>query len=146
MRRHKREPPMSAINVVPYIDVMLVLLIIFMITTPLLQQGVEVDLPSAAANPIESDEDAGDSLVVSVDAQGNYYLNTGDDADQPKSGNEIKLSVMAVLKHKPATKIFLAGDKEVNYGAVAGAMVLLKQASVPNINILTDPPEQQDQQ
>lgn len=140
MRRHKRKPPMSAINVVPYIDVMLVLLIIFMVTAPLLQQGVDVDLPSAAANTI--DESETETLVVTVDAQGQYYLDAGDDADQPKQENEIQTYVAAVLRHKPETKVLLRGDESVNYGKVMGAMVLLQQAGVPSVGFLTDPPEQ----
>ncbi|NOX27338.1 MAG: protein TolR [Gammaproteobacteria bacterium] len=143
MRRHKRKPPMSAINVVPYIDVMLVLLIIFMVTAPLLQQGVEVDLPSAEANAIgESDIE---TLVVTVDAEGNYYLDVGDDADQPKEKSEIKNYVAAVLRHKPETKVLLRGDERVDYGKVMGAMVLLQQAGVPSVGFLTDPPESLDQ-
>ena len=143
MRRHKRKPPMSAINVVPYIDVMLVLLIIFMITTPLLQQGVEVNLPSAAANAI--DESNVETLVVTVDAEGNYYLDAGDDADQPKQKNEIQTYVAAVLRHKPETRVLLRGDESVNYGKIMAAMVLLQQAGVPSVGFLTDPLEQQDQ-
>jgi len=145
MRRHKRKPPISDINVVPYIDVMLVLLIIFMVTAPLLQQGVEVDLPEAAANPIEGDAGDIDNLVVSVDAEGNYYLNTGDDADQPKLSNEIGTYVAAVLRHKPETRVLLRGDKNANYGMIMAAMILLQKAGVPSVGFLTDPPEQQDQ-
>lgn len=144
MRRHKRKPPMSAINVVPYIDVMLVLLIIFMVTAPLLQQGVEVDLPSADANPVENDTNSVDNLTLSVDAEGNYYLNAGDDVGEPKTANEIELYVRAVLKHKPETKVYLEGDKAANYGAVVAAMVLLQQAGVPSVGFLTDPPELQN--
>lgn len=142
MRRYKRKPPMSSINVVPYIDVMLVLLIIFMVTAPLLQQGVEIDLPTADANPI--DDSSTDTLVVSVDAEGNYYLDVGDGADQPKAGEEIKTYVAAVLRHKPETKVMLRGDKSVDYGKVMGAMVLLQHAGVPSVGFLTDPPEQQN--
>ncbi len=139
MRRHKRKPPMSSINVVPYIDVMLVLLIIFMVTAPLLQQGVEVDLPTAEANTI--DETNIETLVVSVDAEGNYYLDAGDNTDLPKQEEEIKTYVAAVLRHKPETKVMLRGDKNVDYGRVMGAMVLLQQAGVPSVGFLTDPPE-----
>ena len=130
---------MSSINVVPYIDVMLVLLIIFMVTAPLLQQGVEVDLPTAEANPI--DESNIETLVVSVDAEGNYYLDAGDNVDQPKLDDEIRTYVAAVLRHKPETKVMLRGDKNVDYGRVMGAMVLLQQAGVPSVGFLTDPPE-----
>lgn len=131
---------MSSINVVPYIDVMLVLLIIFMVTAPLLQQGVEVNLPTAASNPIDPSES--ETLVVTVDIDGNYYLDTGADADRPKQDNELVTYVAAVLRNKPKTQVLLRGDKDVNYGKVIGAMVLLQQAGVPNVGFLTDPPEQ----
>jgi len=114
-----------------------------MVTAPLLQQGVEVDLPSAEANAIgESDIE---TLVITVDAEGNYYLDVGDDADQPKEKNEIQSYVMNVLKHKPETKVLLRGDERVDYGKVMGAMVLLQQAGVPSVGFLTDPPESLDQ-
>lgn len=145
MRRHKRKQPISEINVVPYIDVMLVLLIIFMVTAPLLQQGVEVDLPPAKANPVGGDVGSSDSLIVSVDADGNYYLNAGEDVSEPKSANEIENRVRAVLNRKPETRVYLEGDTAANYGAVVGAMVLLQQAGVLSVGFLTDPPELQDQ-
>ncbi len=137
MRRHKRKPPMSSINVVPYIDVMLVLLIIFMVTAPLLQQGVEIDLPSANANTI--DETNIETLVVSVDAQGDYYIDACGEPKSAKQDQEVFVCVQAVLKHKPETKVMLRGDKNVDYGRVMRAMVLLQDAGVPSVGFLTDP-------
>ena len=129
---------MGEINVVPYIDVMLVLLVIFMVTAPLLTQGVEVDLPKANAEPIETPPDH-DPLVLSVDADGNFYINAGDDEDRPQSGAEILRRVQIVLGQKPETPMFVKADRAVPYGHVVGAMVVLQQAGAENIGFVTDP-------
>ena len=134
----KKRKLMGEINVVPYIDVMLVLLVIFMVTAPLLTQGIEVDLPKANAEPIESVPDH-DPLVLSVDEEGNLYLNAGDDEDQPKSGQEITRRVGIVLGEKPETPVFVKADRKVPYGSVVGAMVVLQQAGADNIGFVTDP-------
>jgi biopolymer transport protein TolR len=129
---------MGEINVVPYIDVMLVLLVIFMVTAPLLTQGIEVDLPKANAEPIESVPDH-DPLVLSVDAEGNLYLNAGDNEDQPQAGQEIARRVAIILGEKPETPVFVKADRAVAYGNVVGAMVILQQAGAGNIGFVTDP-------
>ena len=129
---------MGEINVVPYIDVMLVLLVIFMVTAPLLTQGIEVDLPKANAEPIESVPDH-DPLVLSVDAEGNLYLNAGDNEDQPQGGQEIARRVGIILGEKPETPVFVKADRAVAYGNVVGAMVILQQAGAGNIGFVTDP-------
>ena len=129
---------MGEINVVPYIDVMLVLLVIFMVTAPLLTQGIEVDLPKANAEPIESVPDH-DPLVLSVDAEGNLYLNAGDNEDQPQGGQEIARRVGIILGEKPETPVFVKADRAVAYGNVVGAMVILQQAGASNIGFVTDP-------
>ncbi len=134
----KKRKLMGEINVVPYIDVMLVLLIIFMVTAPLLTQGIEVDLPKANAEPIESVPDH-DPLVVSVDAQGNLYLNAGENEDQPQAGAEIARRVGIILGEKPETPVFVKADRAVAYGSVVGAMVVLQQAGATNIGFVTDP-------
>ena len=134
----KKRKLMAEINVVPYIDVMLVLLIIFMVTAPLLTQGIEVELPKANAEPIESVPDH-DPLVLSVDAEGNLYINAGDDEDKPSSGRKIVTIVSVVLGEKPATPVFVKADRAVPYGNVVGAMVLLQQAGANNIGFVTDP-------
>ena len=136
--RGARRRPMSEINVVPYIDVMLVLLVIFMVTVPLLTQGIEVELPKANAEPIESVPDH-DPLVVSVDAAGNLYLNAGDAKEQPKAGAEIVRRVRIVLGEKPETPVFVKADRAVAYGNVVGAMVVLQQAGATDIGFVTDP-------
>lgn len=134
----KKRKLMGEINVVPYIDVMLVLLVIFMVTAPLLTQGIEVELPKANAEPIESVPDH-EPLVVSVDAEGNLYLNAGDNEDQPQAGAEIVRRVGIILGEKPETPLFVKADRKVAYGNVVGAMVVLQQAGASNIGFVTDP-------
>ncbi len=129
---------MGEINVVPYIDVMLVLLVIFMVTAPLLTQGIEVDLPKAAAEPIQ-DVPNTPPLVVSVDKDGNLYINVGDDEDKPTSGEEIIRRVGIVLRTSPETQILVKADRAVPYGNVVGAMVVLQQGGAESIGFVTDP-------
>lgn len=129
---------MGEINVVPYIDVMLVLLVIFMVTAPLLTQGIEVDLPKANSEPIEEVPDH-QPLVLSVDAAGNLYLNAGDNEDQPTSGEEVKRRVGIVLRKQPKTPVLVKADRSVPYGNVVGAMVVLQRAGAESIGFVTDP-------
>ena len=129
---------MGEINVVPYIDVMLVLLVIFMVTAPLLTQGVKVELPKAGAEPIEDVPDH-PPLVVSVDAEGNLYINVGDDEEEPASSKQIVARVGAVLRQRPETPILVKADRSVPYGNVVGAMVLLQQGGADSIGFVTDP-------
>ena len=126
------------INVVPYIDVMLVLLIIFMVTAPLLTQGVTVDLPKAGAEPIADTSDS-PPLVISVDAAGNLYINFGDDEDKPTSGDEIIRRTKILLDEHPATQVLIKADRAVPYGNVIGAMVLLQRAGADKVGFVTDP-------
>jgi biopolymer transport protein TolR len=129
---------MAEINVVPYIDVMLVLLVIFMVTAPLLTQGIEVNLPKASAEPIESVPNH-QPLVLSVDAAGNLYINVGENEDEPTTGKQVVARVGAVLRNRPETPILVKADREVPYGNVVGAMVLLQQGGALNIGFVTDP-------
>jgi len=129
---------MGEINVVPYIDVMLVLLVIFMVTAPLLTQGIEVDLPKANSEPIE-DIPNHQPLVLSVDVAGNLYINVGDNEDEPATGKEVVARVAAVLRNRAETPILVKADRAVPYGNVVGAMVLLQQAGADNIGFVTDP-------
>ncbi len=141
MRRHRKRKAMSEINVVPYIDVMLVLLIIFMITAPLIQQGVEIDLPQANANPMHQDQK--EPLILTVRKTGEFYLNVGDDIKKPVDDEEIVHRVAAVLKYQPDTPVLVRGDKNVDYGRVTSAMVLLQMAGVEKIGLMTEQPELQ---
>lgn len=129
---------MGEINVVPYIDVMLVLLVIFMVTAPLLTQGIEVNLPKASAEPIK-DVPNQPPVIVSVDADGNLYINQGDDEDAPKTGQRIATVIGAILRNQPETPILVKADRDVPYGNVVGAMVVLQQGGAGNIGFVTDP-------
>lgn len=129
---------MGEINVVPYIDVMLVLLVIFMVTAPMLTQGIKVDLPKANSEPID-DVPNHQPLVLSVDAEGNLYINVGDDEDQPASGKEVIARVGAVLRNRPETPILVKADRAVPYGHVVGAMVILQRGGAEHIGFVTDP-------
>ncbi len=137
MSRVRKRRLMGEINVVPYIDVMLVLLIIFMITAPLLTQGIEVDLPKAAAEPLEPDDD--EPLILSVDAQGQLYLNVGDQEDEPLAAAEVARRASAVIRRKPGTPVLVKADQTVSYGRVVTAMVILQQAGAAKVGFLTDP-------
>jgi biopolymer transport protein TolR len=138
MSRTRKRRLMAEINVVPYIDVMLVLLIIFMVTAPLLTQGIEVELPKAGAEPLDPTQDA-DPLVLSVDADGNFYLNVGDDEDSPIDPERIVKLTSVVLEKSPDTPILVKADFRVPYGDVVSAMVLLQQGGAQKIGFLTDP-------
>jgi len=129
---------MGEINVVPYIDVMLVLLVIFMITAPLLAQGVKVDLPQAAAKPV--DQDSKEPLVVMVDREGRLYLE-GDKGPRLVGPDELVNYARIVLDKQPGIQVLVRGDKNAAYGKVVSAMTLLQQAGAPSVGLLTQPPE-----
>jgi biopolymer transport protein TolR len=139
-RQRVRKRPMAEINVVPYIDVMLVMLVIFMVTAPLLTQGVKVDLPEASAEPMPPEDQ--EPLVVSVDAAGSLYLNIADDPSQAITGDDLKQRVAAVLRRSPKRSVLVRGDQAANYGSVVAAMVLLQQAGVPDVGLVTESPEE----
>jgi biopolymer transport protein TolR len=136
----RRRRLMGEINVVPYIDVMLVLLIIFMVTAPLLTQGVQVELPDADAKPIDPEllKDR-EPLVLSVDRDGRYFLNVGGDEDSPVGEADILRRAGAVLARDPATPVLVKADERVPYGSVVRGMVLLQQAGATKLGFLTDP-------
>ncbi|MBE1302341.1 MAG: protein TolR [Alteromonadaceae bacterium] len=135
----KKRRPVAEINVVPYIDVMLVLLIIFMATAPLVTQGVKVDLPKASAEPL--DKDSKPPMIASVDAQGQYYLNVGDTQDKPMDAVDLATLVAAQLQVNPQTPVIVKGDGDVPYNNVVQLMVLLQRAGVPSVGLMTDMPE-----
>ena len=131
---------MAEINVVPYIDVMLVLLVIFMITAPLLTQGVRVDLVEADAKPIEAD--AKRPLVVSVEADGTLSITYDDDRVQQVDEEELLRKAAAIIRNNPGIPVLIKGDKAVVYDRVVQAMVILQQAGAPSVGLITQPPEQ----
>jgi biopolymer transport protein TolR len=131
---------MGEINVVPYIDVMLVLLIIFMVTAPLLTQGIKVELPKAAAEPIDARAVNNiEPLVLSVDARGRLYLNVGATPQQPLDDATALVRATAALRRAPQRVVLVKGDAAVNYGRVVSAMVMLQQAGASKIGFLTEP-------
>ncbi len=132
----------AEINVVPYIDVMLVLLIIFMVTAPLITQGVKVDLPQASAEAMP--EDSKPPLVATVTESGQYFLDTGEDdgsENQSLSGDDLQAVVMAHLQLDPNLPVVVRGDKNVRYEQVINLMVLLQSAGVPSVGLMTQPDE-----
>lgn len=139
MAKSKKRKRLAEINVVPYIDVMLVLLIVFMITAPMLMQGVRVDLPRAASEPIESQDD--EPLIVSLGADGSYYLNLGSDPESAKPLGDIVDRVGRVLRQKPETQVLVWGDRSVPYGDVVALMTELQRAGAPSVGLVTDAPE-----
>ena len=134
----KKRRAVSEINVVPYIDVMLVLLIIFMITAPIVQQGVEVELPKLSANSLPPEQQ--EPVILTVSKTGDYYLNVGDNLKKPVTDDIVIQRVSLVLKQKPQTPVLVRGDKNVDYGAVITAMVLLESAGVEKVGLMTDQP------
>lgn len=139
MRQRIRKRPMSEINVVPYIDVMLVLLVIFMITAPLLSRGVKVELPKAASEPLAASSK--EPLIVTVDASGRFFLNYGEEQDKPKSADVLVNRVGALLRYQPDIRVLVKGDTNVAYGRVVQVMSLLQGAGVPGVGLITEPPE-----
>ncbi len=137
--RRVRKKRISEINVVPYLDVMLVLLVIFMITTPLLSQGISVELPQTNAKPITQKDE--EPLIVTVDRGGRYYLNLGDHHDQPLQISKMMSRIKAILKHRQDNMVYVKGDKNANYGKVVDLMAELKQAGVEQVGLVTRMPE-----
>lgn len=128
----------SDINVVPYIDVMLVLLVIFMVTAPMLMQGVKVELPQAATEPVEDQQD--EPVIVSIKADGSYYINLGVTPKKPVELALIKQKISAIMASKPKTAVMVWGDTNVPYGSVIKLMSQLQQSGVPNVGLVTQPP------
>lgn len=132
---------MAEINVVPFIDVMLVLLVIFMITTPLLTQGVKVDLPKTEARALPPDQK--EPLIVTVDASGNYYLNIASKPNQAITARVLSNLVQTQLANahpdQEQRPVLVRGDKDVNYGKVVEAMVLLQEAGASKVGLITQP-------
>ncbi len=135
LSRRQSKKLVAEINIVPYIDVMLVLLVIFIVTAPLLQQGVAVDLPQASAKTLDPAEK--EPIVASVDSEGHYYLNIADAPSQPIDEEALVLRVTAILNKEPQRKVLVKADQNVNYGKVMAAMVLLQKAGAPSVGLVT---------
>ena len=141
MRPRTKKRPIAEINVVPYIDVMLVLLVIFMITAPLLTQGVNVNLPQAKAKALSAKDKT--PLVVSVNSRGQYFLNLAKDPLHPLNPQQLMSQVSAYLllakEHHQHRPVYVKGDRAVNYGRVVQAMVMLQKAGAGDVGLITDP-------
>lgn len=133
---------MSDINVVPYIDVMLVLLVIFMVTAPLITQGVNVNLPQARTGAIPSP--SVESVVVTVDQFGDYYIDAGKDKQQPATLQTIVERIRAILEYKPETPILVRADGEVPYSKVILAMAAAQRGGAQNVGLMTVPPPRRE--
>lgn len=136
LRKSKKRRLVAEINVVPYIDVMLVLLIVFMVTAPLLMQGVEVDLPTAPSAPLKEKDEP---LIVSIKKDGSLYINLGKDEKKSVLIDQIKKQVKTVIKNKPQTPVLVWGDKAVEYGKVVELMTHLQEVGAESVGLVTDP-------
>ncbi|HUH91015.1 MAG TPA: protein TolR [Lysobacter sp.] len=136
-RRRKRKLQ-AEINVVPYIDVMLVLLIIFMVTAPLMNLGVDVELPRSNAKSISQKQEP---VIVSVDAEGNYFLTLQGAPQEALDAEQLSAKVAAFVHNNPDVPVYVAGDRTANYEVVLNAMELLQAAKVPRVSLLTKPAE-----
>ena len=140
-RRSRRNKLKAEINVVPYIDVMLVLLIIFMVTAPLLHLGVDIQLPQAAAKSMQEDKQP---VLVSVDKDGNFYLTLGGAQREPIDADALVTKVTAFIHQNPTVPVLVGGDRRVDYGRIYQAMVLLQQAGVPKVGLMSQPEQEPD--
>jgi biopolymer transport protein TolR len=133
---------MAEINVVPYIDVMLVLLVIFMVTAPLITQGVKVALPQERAGGIPSPTT--ESVVITVDEFGDFYIDVGEEKNTPASEQTLFDRIRVVLEYSPGTPILVRADHRVDYGRVIRAMVVAQAAGAPDVGLVTVPPERRE--
>jgi biopolymer transport protein TolR len=137
--RTKRHKPTAEINVVPYIDVMMVLLVIFMVTAPMLTQGVNVDLPQAISDPVKTDE-LSEPLIISVTKSGDYYLELGENNKQPITLERIGIQVGKILQRAPDTQVLLRGDRSIEYGLIVRLMTVLQQAGASSVGLVSESP------
>ncbi|SFX49393.1 protein TolR [Marinospirillum alkaliphilum] len=139
-RRSHPKPPISEVNVLPYIDVMLVLLVIFMVTAPILTQGVDVELPEVTSEPIKVEQDR-EPLVVSLDADGRYYMELGADSREPLDLDTVITRVAQLKRQNPDLPVLVRGDRRVAYGEVVVLMSALQGAGVTQVGLISRPPE-----
>ena len=138
-RRGGRRQPVAEINVIPYIDVCLVLLIIFMVTAPMLQSGVDVDLPQAEAKSLDMQETL--PIIVSIQAGGEVFIDVSNTGDVPVSDEELIPKIQGAVAEKPGIQVLIRGDENVAYGRVVSVMASIKQAGIPSVGLMTRPPE-----
>ena len=134
---NRKRRVMAEINVVPYIDVMLVLLIIFMVTAPLLKQGVEVDLPDAPAKALDVNEP--EPVIVSVDKQGRYFVNVASSPERPLQADELVDTVQKARERNQKRPVMVRGDRDGVYQNVVTVLVLLQQANIESVGLITEP-------
>ena len=135
-RRHRKRKLKAEINVVPYIDVMLVLLIIFMVTAPLLNLGVDIELPQSDAKSMQEKKDP---VIVSVDPAGNYFLTVEAGSNEAVTRDVLEAKMRAIVNQNPQVPVFVAGDGSANYQKVMDAMVLLQRAGVERVGLMSQP-------
>ncbi len=135
-RSRKKRKLKAEINVVPYIDVMLVLLIIFMVTAPLLNLGVDIELPQSNAKPVETQKDP---IVVEVTSDGRYFLTLQKAASEELDADTLVAKVSAFVRQNPEVQVLIAGDTRTDYGTVYQGMVLLQQAGVARVGLMSKP-------
>lgn len=135
-KQRKKRRLNSEINVVPYIDVTLVLLVIFMVTAPMLTQGVNVELPQTSAEPVDDQNE--EPVILTVDAAGQYYINVGGDEETPLSADQVAERVGKVLQSAPDKLLLVRGDKNTNYDQVVQLMVLLQQVGAGSVGLVTE--------
>jgi len=143
-KSRKRRGPMAEINVVPYIDVTFVLLMIFMITAPLVQTGVDVDLPEAEAESVDLADNT--PVIVSIKKDGSFYVDIGngdEEASTPVNEATLRTRVAAVFRNNPKAQLYVRGDHDVDYGSVVKVMVELKKTGAPKVGLMTSPPPEE---
>ncbi len=139
MEVRKRKKLMAEINVVPYIDVMLVLLVIFMITAPLITAGIKVDLPNADGKPLDTNDET--PLIASINKDGLYYLSVGDDEETAMPLNDLVTLVKAQREVSPKIMVFVNADESVKYGKVVRLFAALQSAGIDNASLMVEPVE-----
>lgn len=137
IRRTRKKRKLNAeINVVPYIDVTFVLLVIFMVTAPMLTQGVDVELPQASAEPVDSEDE--EPLILTVNAAGEYFINLGEDETQPRTADDIESQVGRILQVNPRKLLLVRGDRDARYEQVVRLMVMLQGAGAARVGLVTE--------
>ena len=136
-RKHKKRKLVAEINVIPYVDVTFVLLVVFMVTAPLLMQGVQVNLPAVDSAPIKSNDN--DPFIVSIKNDGSYWIDQRGE-NQNKNLNEIKQIIEKILSQSPEKQILIWGDEKVDYGSVVLLMSELQKVGATSVGLITDPP------